>query len=95
MSIISDELTGAGPSEEAIARRGSILVTGTFVATIELQRKINGNWESVQSFTGPTTISDATSFDNEVALPMRFLVVSFTSGTINVELVGTQRDGGN
>ncbi len=83
---IKEDFTATGTSAEQFARSGGFVISGTFVGTIELQRRINNVWQAIAIYTGPTTVIDATSFDNGSVLPMRFEVTDYTSGTIEAAL---------
>ncbi len=83
---LNQSLTAAGASRQTQARTGSFAIAGTFVGTVELQRKIQGTWHSIAVYTVPTAQDDDTVFDNGVTLFMRFNVTSYTSGTVTVTL---------
>jgi len=79
-------MTATGESSQTQAHTGSFAIRGTFVAIVELQRKIQGTWNTIATYTVPTVETDDTVFDNGLTLFMRFNVSAYTSGTIEVEL---------
>ncbi len=83
---LNQSLTATGASRQTQARTGAFAVTGTFVGTVQLQRKIQGTWHSIVEYTEPTAQGDETVFDNGVKLFMRFNVTAYTSGTLTVTL---------
>ena len=56
MAEVTTAFTSATTGDEIRARKGSISLQGTFVATGEFQRYINGGWYTVKdgSFTSTT-----------------------------------------
>ncbi len=84
---INQDLTATGTSPETLARSGAFAITGTFVATVELQRRVRDIWQPIASYDVPTVETDDISFENGVIVPMRFEVTAFTSGTVTVLLV--------
>jgi len=86
---ISESFTAAGTTDRAAVRSGVFDISGTFVATVELQRIINGEAQALVEYTdGGTIVGDDVSFDNGVTVPMQFECTSYTSGTVQVRLVG-------
>ncbi len=83
---LSQVLSAAGASRQTQARTGAFAITGTFVGTVELQRRIMGVWHSIAVYTVPTAQGDETVFDNGVTLFMRFNVTAYTSGSVTVSL---------
>lgn len=85
---IKESFAAKGVSGNLQALQGAFQVSGTFVATVELQRRLNTVWQPIGSFTEPTAAGDDTSFNNGATLPMRFEVTAYTSGTVVVSLTG-------
>lgn len=82
-------VTGVGES-----RRFSISITGTWVATVTLQRSIgvSGNWEDVngESWTANTAETYADELDNQIVYyRIGVKAAAFTSGTVVCTLVYT------
>ena len=71
------EVTGVG--EE---RRFAITITGTWVATVALQRSIGvtGNWVTVTSYTSNQAVTYADGLDNQTVF-YRLGTTAYTSGT--------------
>lgn len=77
-------VTGVGS-----ARSFSILITGTWVGTIRLQRSVEapGNWVDYKSFTANTSTSELDGLDNQVIYyRIGFKTGEYTSGTANLTL---------
>jgi len=75
----SIEITGVGEQ-----RRFAITITGTWSATVRLQRSIGvtGNWVSVQSYTANQAITFADSLDNQdVFYRIGIVTGEYSSGT--------------
>lgn len=84
---INAAFTATGTSDECVARSGAINISGTFVGTVQIQRLIQGNWQVLAEYTAVTAAGDDVSFDNGVAMPMRYECTAYTSGTISADLV--------
>ncbi len=87
----SGSFTGTGNSDGGIARTGlfNLSITGTFVATVQLQRSFDGGltFPSVEEFTAPTEkTGEAAAGIGDVSVIYRVSVTNFTSGTIGFRL---------
>lgn len=70
-------------------RRFNISITGTFSATVRLQRSFAepGAWEDVTSYTGATSLDYQDSFDNQIIYYRLGIKPSeYTSGTVSATL---------
>jgi hypothetical protein len=78
----------ASHSGSASARSFTVLVEGTFVATITLQRSIGapGSWTNVESYTVPTSKTFDDGLDNQI-IYYRLICSAYTSGTANSTLI--------
>lgn len=75
------------------SRQFTYTISGTFTATVTLQRSIGNTtgWTNVQSFTttaGATAYNDGTPFDNQTVY-YRFLCTAYTSGSPVIEIAYT------
>jgi hypothetical protein len=72
----------------ASARSFTVLVEGTFTATITLERSISapGAWSTVESYTAPTSKTFDDGLDNQI-IYYRLKCTAYTSGTANSTLV--------
>lgn len=65
-------------------------ISGTFVATVRLQRSVGavGSWEDISSFTVPASGSFDDDLDNQIIFyRLGIKTGEYTSGTVNVELI--------
>lgn len=67
-----------------------ISITGTFVATVDLQRYINGGWKTIKQYTAPAQDSPSVGVR---ASPTRLICSSYSSGTVSAAL--QQADAGD
>ena len=72
----------------ASSRAFTVLVEGTFTATVALQRSIGapGSWTTVESYTAPTSKTFDDGLDNQI-IYYRLLCTAYTSGTANSTLI--------
>ena len=88
-AVFTDDIRVVGIDRD---RRFTIEITGTFVASVTLQRSVGapGSWADVSShtYTAPATVLFEDDFDNAI-IYYRIGVKSgnYTSGTVNVRLV--------
>jgi hypothetical protein len=78
MAKLSGTFTATGTSNETTVNDAPISVSGTFVATVKLQRKDGSNWVDVKSYTSETV----ENLEGKGAV-YRFNCSAFTSGTVN------------
>jgi hypothetical protein len=73
------------------SREFNINITGTYVATVTLQRSADDlNWTDVDSYGNPKAISYDDAFDNSIFYYRLWVKTgAYTSGTVNLELVYT------
>lgn len=71
----------------ASSRAFTVVIEGTFVATITLQRSIGapGSWTDVESYTAPTSKTFDDGLDNQI-IYYRLKCTAYTSGTANATL---------
>ena len=68
-----------------VGERFTVSLSGTFVATITLQRRLDGtNWRDVESYTVPTEKDGLAAEGQEVRLGIK--TGDFTSGTAKVRI---------
>lgn len=80
----SIRVTGVGDS-----RKFTIQITGTFSATLTLQRSIEttGNWEDVTTYTIPTTTTYSDGLDNQIVFyRIGIKTGNYTSGSASIVL---------
>ncbi|MBP5059137.1 hypothetical protein HUS95_28935 [Pseudomonas chlororaphis] len=85
----SDPIRVTGVGSSRIFTR---TVSGTFVATVRLQRSVGaiGAWENIDSFTAPSSGSHNDELDNQIIFYRLGVVAGeFTSGSITVDLIYT------
>lgn len=86
MSLKVNEFTATGTSEP-IWLNGwfNASISGTFVATIALERKLRGEtaWIAIDTFTAPVS---KRGFEAEVEAEYRFNCTAYTSGTARCRL---------
>lgn len=70
--------TGTGTSRVMKVTLADLSISGTFSATVELQRKIGGNWVTVETITGPTELV----VDPAGGQDFRLECTAYTSGTV-------------
>ncbi|KKL88868.1 hypothetical protein LCGC14_1920400 [marine sediment metagenome] len=64
---------------------GSISVSGTFVATVTLQRRLDGaNWRDIESYTAQTEKDFEVGEGSEIRLGVK--TGDYTSGTVEARL---------
>jgi hypothetical protein len=78
MAELSGTFTATGTSNEITVNNAPISITGTFVATIELQRKDGSNWVDVKEYT-----SESVENIEGRGSVYRFNCSAYTSGTVN------------
>jgi hypothetical protein len=93
---VEQALTGANQFGSEIrvtgigqARRFAITISGTFTATLTLQRSIAepGDWQDVQTYTAPTTTTFLDNLDNQIIYyRIGIKTGGYTSGTANTTL---------
>lgn len=89
-SGIKEPLTATGSTKQVHARSGAFQISGTFAGTVQLQRRMGDNWQVLAEYTAPTATGNDVSFDNGVAVLMRFECTAFTSGSIDCVLVANR-----
>lgn len=85
----SDPIRVTGVGNSRIFTR---TISGTFVATVRLQRSVGavGAWENIDSFTAPSSGSHNDELDNQIIFYRLGVVAGeFTSGSITVDLIYT------
>ncbi len=89
---ISDSFTATGQSDENQAADGifNLSISGTFVATIDLERSFDEKttWVAVSSFSAVTEQTGEASVKNQVNSPVAYRLncTAYTSGTVNFAL---------
>lgn len=81
--------TGSSSSFRPMANRAfNIHISGTFVATVVLERLLNGDWvqkwpDSAYQFTAPRSMTDG---ESEHGIDYRLRCTGYTSGTVKYSL---------
>ena len=89
---ISGTFTAPGTSAENFAQDGdfNVSLSGTFVATIEVQRSFDekSTWVTVDTFTEKTEKTGSSSVKNQFNVPVAYRLecTDFTSGTVTFVL---------
>jgi hypothetical protein len=93
---IEDTFSGANDFSESIrvtgvgdSRKFTIQISGTFSATLTLQRSIEteGNWEDVTTYTIPTTTTYSDGLDNQIIYyRIGIKTGNYTSGSASIVL---------
>lgn len=83
MAIVSGSFTGTGASAVVNATAADVSVSGISSSTVQIQRRVNGTWATIESLTadGERVVENATN------LEMRLNCSVYGSGTINYALV--------
>lgn len=76
--MISGTFTGTANSAEMTVNHAPISITGTFVATIKLQRRDGENWVDVEQYTSPIV----KNLEGKGSV-FRYSCSAYTSGTVN------------
>ena len=78
---ITAQNTFTEPVQLDARKKAAISISGTFTATVVVQRRLNGsNWRDVQSFTGETEQSYEADVGQEIRVGVK--TGGFTSGTV-------------
>jgi len=86
-SVVKGSFSATGFSAEEEFKAGDFHISGSFVGTVQLQRRIGTVWQPIAQFTDTgTVIDDETTFENGTAKTMRFQCIAYTSGTINYHM---------
>lgn len=99
LNAVTGEIRVAGVSGGgglATQRAFAITVSGTFVATVTLQRSLGavGSWTDVENYTSPVSISFEDHLDNQIVY-YRLKCTAYTSGSADASLsyVGAAQTG--
>lgn len=80
--LVAGEFKGTGFSDEILARNIDISVGGTFIATVNIERYIGGDWRTIETVT-----SNAERYiENRKPHRIRLKCISYTSGTVDYAL---------
>lgn len=85
VASIKESFTATGVSERKAMRSGAISIAGTFSGTVAVQRYMNGDWRTLQTYTAPAE----DTFDNGVECEMRVTCTAYSSGSADCELLGS------
>ena len=82
---ISTQNTFTGALSVPAEARTSVSVSGTFVATVTLQRRLDGaNWRDVQTWTGEMEVTYVADESQDLRLGVK--TGDYTSGTVTARL---------
>lgn len=76
--VITGTFTATGTSSEVTISHGDLSISGTFSATVELQRNFGGNWVTVETITAPTELV----IEPGRGQTFRLECTAYTSGTV-------------
>jgi hypothetical protein len=86
MTETTATLGAAGAATDALkAREVDVSISGTFAATLVLERWMGGAWREVGSYTAPAEVR----YQNAGIRQMRVRVSAWTSGAATVTVAGS------
>jgi len=83
MAIVTGTFTATGQSSTIQATAIDVSISGAASATVGIQRRIGGNWVTIESITG----DGERVVENATGLEMRLNCSSYTSGTATYAMV--------
>lgn len=82
-SLVTGSFTGTGQSDTLVATAADVSISGGASATVAIQRRIGGNWVTIESVTG----DGERVVDNATGLELRLNCTAYTSGTVTYAMV--------
>lgn len=79
---ITGSFTGLGTSPTVTGKGTDVSISGTFTATVVIERLIGGTWQVVESLTAPAE----RFIESERSRQLRVRCSAYTSGTVNYAL---------
>lgn len=80
---VTGAFAGVGNSDAVFARAVDVSLSGTFTATVEVQRYIGGAWRTWETVTAGEYVKAVSAR----RCPIRLSCTDYTSGTANYALV--------
>jgi hypothetical protein len=77
--LVNGLFTSTGTSEEILAKDIDISIGGTFVATINIERYIGGDWRTIESISA----NAERYIENRKPHRIRLRCASYSSGTVD------------
>ena len=82
---VAGSFSGTGTTEWVFADRYAVSISGTFSATVKVQRRINGKIGDVATYTGAAEMSG----ENGANIETRLNCSAYTSGAVEYALVAS------
>jgi hypothetical protein len=80
--LVSGVFTKVDTSDDILSKAIDVSIGGTFVATINIERYIGGDWRIIEQLTAPAE----RYIENRKAYPIRLKCAAYTSGTVDYAL---------